>query len=391
MSKQAADGPKVHKGLVGVLADESSISTVGKAGYGLTYRGYAIEELAQHSQFEEVAYLLIHGHLPEDAGVLREYCTRLATMRALPPSLCHVLEMLPPSTHPMDVLRTGCSFLGTLEPERQSTAEEAKRVAERLIASFGSMIVYWQHFVNTGTRITFNTDPNDSIAKAFLKMLRNDGKEPDPLHVKVIDASLILYAEHDFNASTFGCRVTASTMSDHYSAICTGIGTLRGNLHGGANEAVMEFISELRSIQEAEQAVREKFAQKQLIMGFGHRIYKGGDPRNAIFKSLSHELSERPEGNVLLYQVSEHIENLMASEKNMYPNADFYAASAYAQAGIPTHFFTPLFVMARTSGWTAHVVEQRLHNKIIRPTSLYVGPEPRAFRAASQRQPVSRL
>eukprot|EP00958_Prasinococcus_capsulatus_P024093 scaffold3720_cov401-Prasinococcus_capsulatus_cf.AAC.16 len=202
-------------------------------------------------------------------------------------------------------------------------------------------------------------------------MLRNDGEEPDPLHVRVVDASLILYAEHDFNASTFGCRVTASTMSDLYSAVCTGIGTLRGNLHGGANEAVMDFISNLGSVQEAEQAVRAKFDKKELVMGFGHRIYKGGDPRNAIFKSLSHELSERPGGNMLLYHVSEHIEKLMEREKHMYPNADFYAASAYAQVGVPTHFFTPLFVIARTSGWTAHIVEQRLHNKIIRPTSLY--------------------
>eukprot|EP00958_Prasinococcus_capsulatus_P021085 scaffold2808_cov421-Prasinococcus_capsulatus_cf.AAC.9 len=331
-------GPTIQKGLVGVYADVSSVSTVGMSGLGLTYRGFSIEDLARDATFEEVAYLLLHGSLPVRRPVGR-----------------------------------------TIEAEPSPTPENAKKVAERLMSSFGSMLLYWYHFSNFGRRISFNTDPKDSLSSAFLKMLRQDNQEPDALDVKVLDTSLILYAEHDFNASTFGARVTASTMSDHYSAICTGIGTLRGNLHGGANEAVMDFISQFSSPDEAETALREKLQRRELVMGFGHRIYKGGDPRNAVFKRYSQELSKRPNGMPSLFAISERIEDVVADEKRLYPNADFYAASAYAQIGIPTPFFTPLFVIARTSGWTAHVVEQRDSNKIIRPTSLYKGPQPRQF------------
>mmetsp|Transcript_13170 Transcript_13170/g.48022 ORF Transcript_13170/g.48022 Transcript_13170/m.48022 type:complete len:553 (-) Transcript_13170:84-1742(-) len=372
-------GPTIQKGLVGVYADVSSVSTVGMSGLGLTYRGFSIEDLARDATFEEVAYLLLHGSLPADRAALNEYAAHLASLRSLPPQLCSILECLPSTAHPMDVLRTGCSVLGTIEAEPSPTPENAKKVAERLMSSFGSMLLYWYHFSNFGRRISFNTDPKDSLSSAFLKMLRQDNQEPDALDVKVLDTSLILYAEHDFNASTFGARVTASTMSDHYSAICTGIGTLRGNLHGGANEAVMDFISQFSSPDEAETALREKLQRRELVMGFGHRIYKGGDPRNAVFKRYSQELSKRPNGMPSLFAISERIEDVVADEKRLYPNADFYAASAYAQIGIPTPFFTPLFVIARTSGWTAHVVEQRDSNKIIRPTSLYKGPQPRQF------------
>jgi len=368
--------PKIYKGLDGICADRTAISTVGKGDAGLTYRGYDIEGLARHADFEEVAHLLMHGELPT-AAQKSAYMARLAPMRALPKPLCDVLERLPAHTHPMDVLRTGCSVMGALEPESETF--QGTEVAERVMAQFGSMINYWHHWHASGTRIVPNVDPAETLASSFLKMLRQDGREPDPLHVKVINASLILYAEHDLAASTFASRVTASTLSDTYSSLCTAIGTLRGPLHGGANEAVQHMIDPLRDPDHAEAVLTEKLARRELVMGFGHRIYKNGDPRNAVFKDLSRQLSVRADGSPRLFAVSERMEAVMAEKKNMYPNADFYAASAYHQCGVPTSFFTPIFVVGRTSGWMAHVSEQRVGNKIIRPTSAYIGPPPRDY------------
>eukprot|EP00656_Telonema_subtile_P042308 TRINITY_DN4783_c0_g1_i4.p1 TRINITY_DN4783_c0_g1~~TRINITY_DN4783_c0_g1_i4.p1 ORF type:complete len:385 (-),score=111.74 TRINITY_DN4783_c0_g1_i4:280-1434(-) len=374
--------PKVYKGLAGVAADYTSVSTVGKAEAGLTYRGYSIEALAEHAEFEEVAFLLVRGHLPSQSELIA-YHLQLSKFRSLPAALCRVIEELPAAAHPMDVLRTTCSVLGCIEPE--ASADDTVRVSERLMASFCSAMCYWHHWTVHGKRISFNTNPGDNLATAFLKMLRDDGCEPDPLHTKVVNAAFILYAEHDFNASTFAARVVASTKSDTYSSICAAIGALRGPLHGGANEAVMHLLEPFETVEAGIGAVRTMLAEKKLVMGFGHRIYKNGDPRNAVFKRLSKELSERPEGKKVLYTISDQIEEMMAKEKKMYPNADFFAASAYHQAGVPTHLFTPLFVVARTSGWAAHLLEQHVGNKLIRPTSVYQGPKPRPFTKLAER------
>lgn len=375
---------QVFKGLNGVAADYTAVSTVGK-GAGLTYRGYAIEELAEACEFEEVAYLLIRGTLPTNQQ-LHSYKAGLAKSRALPKVLLEVLERLPGPAHPMDVLRTTSSMLGCLEPEVNDAGKQDVAVtSERLMCAFVSAMCYWQNFVNTGTRIKINTNPADNLATSFLKMLRNTDEQQDPLHVKVINGAFILYAEHDFNASTFAARVVASTLSDTYSCITAAIGALRGPLHGGANEAVMDMLDSVMSVEDGVAKVKALLAKKELIMGFGHRIYKNGDPRNAIFKKLSYQLSQQPGGKSILYQASDRIEQLLEEEKKMYPNADFYAASAYHQAGVPTHLFTPLFVVARTTGWCAHIIEQLNGNKIIRPTSVYTGPAKRPFVPIGQR------
>merc|ERR1712159_283720 len=375
-SRMPGEEQKVYKGLNGIAADYTAVSTVGKAEAGLTYRGYPIEDLAEHAEFEEVAFLLIRGYLPSQAE-LNDYKMTLAKYRSLPAALCSAIELLPASAHPMDVLRTAASVLGCIEAE--SSAADTAKNAERLMGCFSSVMCYWHHWTLHKVRIAFNTNPGDNMATAFLKMLRNDGCEPDPLHVKVVNGAFILYAEHDFNASTFAARVVCSTKSDTYSAICAAIGALRGPLHGGANEAVMYLLEPFKTVEQGLSAVRQMLANKQLIMGFGHRIYKNGDPRNAVFKALSRELSERPEGKKVLFEISDKVEAMMASEKKTYPNADFFAASAYHQAGVPTHFFTPLFVVARTAGWTAHLLEQQNGNKIIRPTSAYNGPAKRPY------------
>jgi len=374
---------EIAKGLDGVKADYTAVSTVGGAHeHGLTYRGYGIEDLASKCEFEEVAHLLIHQALP-DAGTLAAYKQRLAPHRALPPPVLKVLEELPQQSHPMDVLRTTCSVLGCVEAETGEAGQaDTGATCERLMPAFISAMCYWYHYSRSGTRIQFNTSPQDNMATAFLKMLRNDGKEPDPLHVRTIDAAFILYAEHDFNASTFSARVVASTLSDTYSCISAAIGALRGPLHGGANEAVMHMLKDVKTVAEGEKKIRDMLASKTLIMGFGHRIYKNGDPRNKVFKALSKELSDRPGGDQVLWQASDRIEELMAKEKNMYPNADFFAASAYYQCGVPIPFFTPLFVVTRTAGWCAHIIEQlggNGKNKIIRPSSMYNGPGKKDF------------
>jgi len=376
---------KVYKGLNGVATDYTGVSTVGKAEAGLTYRGYAIEDLADKCEFEEVAHLLIRGALPTLAE-LNAYKLKLAKYRALPVALLEVLERLPAASHPMDVLRTTCSVLGCVEPEGGEAGKgDTKTTCERLMPAFVSAMCYWYHFSNSGKRIALNTEAGDNMACAYLKMLRDDGCEPDPLHVATVNAAFILYAEHDFNASTFAARVVSSTLSDTYSGITAAIGALRGPLHGGANEAVQYLIEPIGSVPEADAMVRKMLADKTLIMGFGHRIYKNGDPRNAVFKKMSHLLSQRPGGKPTLYNVSCHIEKLMEDEKKMYPNADFFAASAYHQCGVPTPMFTPLFVVARTAGWCAHVCEQLVGNKIIRPTSVYNGPGKRPFVEMSNR------
>ncbi len=359
-------------GLEGVIAGATAIATVGKQGKGLTYRGYSIFDLAEYSTFEEVAYLLIYGRLPTRAE-LKSYNETLRGLRGLPAPLQTVLEKIPAKTHPMDVMRTGCSMLGTLEPEEDARDQIA--VANRLTGCFGSMLLYWYHFQKNGKRIETATD-DDSTAGHFLRLLH--GSQPDELHRRAIDVSLILYAEHEFNASTFTARTITSTLPDFYSAVTGAIGALRGPLHGGANEAAMELIDRFNTPDEAEKGVLELIAAKKLIMGFGHRVYKISDPRSDVIKAWSKKLGAA-HGDERLYPVSERIEQVMRREKNLFPNLDFYSASAYHLCGIPTPMFTPLFVVSRITGWAAHIIEQRADNRLIRPNADYIGPDPRPY------------
>lgn len=367
-------------GLAGIVAGETTIATVGKEGVGLTYRGYTIEDLAEQATFEEVAYMLIYGELPTQTQ-LDNYRKTLMSLRGLPAPLKTVLEQLPRDAHPMDVLRTGCSALGTMERETKSHDQVA--IANRLVALFPGMLLYWYHFTNSGKRIETAVDA-PSIAAHFLQMLH--GKPAPELHVRVMDVSLILYAEHEFNASTFTCRTIASTMADFYSAVTGGIGALQGPLHGGANEAAMELIEQFQTPDEAEKALVQMLKDKKLVMGFGHRVYKKADPRSDVIKVWSKKLSEAA-GDKVIYPVSERLEAVMRREKGMFPNLDFYSASAYRFLGIPTPMFTPLFVISRISGWSAHIFEQRAHNRLIRPTADYVGHATRAFVPIANRSP----
>lgn len=359
-------------GLAGVVAGQSAICTVGAGGVGLNYRGYSINELAEKATYEEVAYLLIYGNLPTHQE-LSAFKALLIKQRDLPHSLKTILELIPGNAHPVDVLRTGCSALGSFEPE--SPPHDQYAIANRLLACFPSMLLYWYHYHLNGTKIELVTD-DESIAGYFLHLLHR--KKADELHRRALDVSLILYAEHEFNASTFAARVTTATLSDMYSAIVSAIGTLRGPLHGGANEAAMDLIERFHTPDAAEAGVREMLAQKALIMGFGHRVYTTSDPRSNIIKNWSKKLSEHAK-DTTLYPVSERIEKLMWDEKKLFPNLDFYSASTYHFCGIPTSMFTPLFAIARISGWAAHITEQRTNNKLIRPTSEYIGPEPRPY------------
>ena len=354
-------------GLAGVTAGETHLCTVGKEGAGLTYRGYDIYDLADNASFEEVAHLLLHGALPTLAA-LDAYVDKIKANRGLPEALKTVLEMVPAKAHPMDVLRTGVSFLGNIEPEGDFSNQQ--NVADRLLACLPSMLLYWHRFHADGVRIDTETD-DDSISGHFLHMLHDEA--PKELHRKCLDTTLILYAEHEFNASTFAGRVITGTLSDMHSAVTGAIGALRGHLHGGANEAAMELISRFDTPEEATEGVHGMLERKDLIMGFGHRVYTTSDPRNTVNKKMSKALAEDV-GNTTLYPISEAIEKVMWDEKKLFANADFFAASVYHFMGIPTYLFTPIFVCSRITGWAAHIMEQRANNKLIRPAADYIGP-----------------
>ena len=363
-----ADKPLAGAGLRGQSAGATALCTVGKTGSGLTYRGFDIKELAEKAKFEEVAYLLLKGKLPNQAE-LDHYITKLKGLRGLPDALKTVLEQIPKDAHPMDVMRTGASMLGNLETEE--SFDEQQDVADRLLAVLPSIICYWYRFSHDGVRIDTETD-DASVGGHFLHMLR--GEPASELHARVMNVSLILYAEHEFNASTFTARVCASTLSDMHSCITGAIGSLRGPLHGGANEAAMAMIENWASPEEAEREMLGMLERKEKIMGFGHAIYRESDPRNAIIKEWSKKLAEDV-GDTVLYPVSVRCEEVMWREKKLFCNADFFHASAYHFMDIPTKLFTPIFVMSRVTGWAAHVFEQRANNRIIRPSADYIGPE----------------
>lgn len=360
-------GNKKIGGLAGVSAGETALCTVGKEGAGLTYRGYDIYDLADNAGFEEVAYLLLYGQLP-NRSELDAYIVKLKSLRGLPGQVMQVLEMIPADSHPMDVLRSGVSILGNIEPE--GDFENQHHVADRLLACLPSMLLYWHRFHTDGKRIDVETD-DDSVSGHFLNMLHD--KAPSELHRKSLDTTLILYAEHEFNASTFAARVITGTLTDFHSAITGAIGALRGPLHGGANEAAMELIEKFSSPEEATEGVLGMLAAKEKIMGFGHRVYTTSDPRNSVNKKMSKALSDEA-GDTRLYVVSEAIEKVMWDEKKLFANADFFTASLYHFLGIPTHLFTPIFVCSRITGWAAHIMEQRADNKLIRPAADYIGP-----------------
>ena len=360
-------GNKKTGGLAGVSAGETAICTVGKEGAGLTYRGYDIYDLADNAGFEEVAYLLMHDKLP-NRSELDAFITRLKTLRGLPDQVKQVLEMIPADSHPMDVLRSGVSILGNIEPE--GDFKNQGHVADRLLACLPSMLLYWHRFHTDGKRIDVETD-DDSVSGHFLDMLHD--KAPSELHRKTLDTTLILYAEHEFNASTFAARVITGTLSDFHSAVVGAIGALRGPLHGGANEAAMELIKKYSSPEEATDGVLAMLERKEKIMGFGHRVYTTSDPRNAVNKKMSQALSDEA-GDTQLYVVSEAVEKVMWDEKKLFANADFFAASVYHFMRIPTYLFTPIFVCSRITGWAAHIMEQRADNRLIRPAADYIGP-----------------